>query len=53
MVSREDWPETIISLDWNQIADIMREVKEKGVVKKDRVCGYSYIEIEYKPEVQK
>jgi hypothetical protein len=42
-----------VTMDWNQIADVMREVKEKGVVKKDRVWGTSYIEKEYKPEVQK
>ena len=41
------------TLNWNQISDIMREVKEKGVVKKDRVWGTKYIEIEYKPEIQK
>jgi hypothetical protein len=43
----------IIRLDLNQIPDIMREVKEKGVAKKDRVWGTSYIEKEFKPEVQK
>ena len=42
-----------IQLDWNQIADVMREVKEKGVVHKDRVQGTSYIQKEFKPEVQK
>ncbi len=43
----------ILYYDWNQISDIMREVKEKGVVRKDRVWGTSYIEKEFKPEVQK
>jgi len=42
-----------VRLDWNQIADIMREVKEQGVVRKDRVWDTSYIEKEFKPEVQK
>jgi hypothetical protein len=28
----------------------MREVKEKGVVRKDRVWGTSYIKKEFKPE---
>jgi hypothetical protein len=36
-----------INLDWNQIADIMREVKEKGVVRKDRVWKTTYVE--FKP----
>jgi hypothetical protein len=40
----------IIRMDWNQISDVMREVKEKGVVRKDRVWGTSYIEKEFKPE---
>ncbi len=40
-------------LDWNLVPDIMREVKGKGVVRKDRVQGTSYIEKEFKPEVQK
>jgi len=45
------WPNTraTIPLSWNQISDIMREVKEKGVVKKDRVLGTSYIQEEFKP----
>ncbi|MGA2240987.1 MAG: hypothetical protein ABSH11_02975 [Verrucomicrobiota bacterium] len=43
----------IMRLDWNQISDVMREVKEKGVVRKDRVQGTRYIEIVFKPEVQK
>ena len=48
-----DQPETTITLDWNQISDIMREVKEKGVVRNDLRWGTSYIEKEFKPEVQK
>ena len=50
--NNDDWPRLFL-LDWNQISDIMREVKEKGVVRKDRVWGTSYIEKEFKPEVQK
>jgi hypothetical protein len=42
-----------VRLDWNQIFDIMHEVKEKGVEHKDRVWGTSYIEKEFKPETQK
>lgn len=40
----------VVDLDRNQISDIMREVKEKGVVRKDPVWGTSYIEKEFKPE---
>lgn len=49
---KENWPDTIFRLDWNQISDIMREVKEKGVVRKDRVWHTTYIEKEFEPEVQ-
>ena len=45
-----DWN---IKLDWNQISDVMREVKEKGIVRKDRVEHKAYIEKVFKPEVQK
>jgi hypothetical protein len=48
-----DWTDRDIKLSWNQISDIMREMKENGVVRKDRVWGTSYIEKEFKPEVQK
>jgi hypothetical protein len=51
--SPPDWPSLNVQMDWNQISDVMREVKEKGVVRKDRVQGTSYIEKEFKPEVQK
>jgi hypothetical protein len=51
------WPPTLPSIvtrwDWNGILDIMREVKEKGVARKDRVWGATYIEKEFKQEVQK
>jgi hypothetical protein len=47
------WPGVDIRLRWDQVSDIMREVKEKGVVRKDRVWGTSYIEKEFKPEVNK
>ena len=49
----KNWPDTVITLNWNQISDIMREVKEKGVVHKDLRWGTSYIEKEFKPEIQK
>ena len=40
-----DWPDkTTVQLDWNQVSDIMREVKEKGVVHKDLRWGTPYIE---------
>ena len=39
----------VYKLTWPQISDIMREVKEKGAVRKDRVWGTSYIEKEFKP----
>jgi hypothetical protein len=40
-----DWPDkTAFQLDWNQVSDIMREVKEKGVVRKDLQWGTPYIE---------
>jgi hypothetical protein len=41
----KDWPETgTLQLDWNQVFDIMRAVKEKGVVRKDLRSGTPYIE---------
>jgi len=49
----EKWPDTVITLDWNQISDVMREVKEKGIERKDLRWGTRYIEKEFKPEVQK
>lgn len=39
-----------IFYNWNVISNTMREVKEKGVVRKDPVWGTSYIEKEFKPE---
>ena len=48
--SVENWPSAFIPLSWNQIQDVMREVKEKGVVHKDLRWGTSYIEKEFKPE---
>jgi len=43
----------IIHLDWSLVPDIMLEVKEKGIVRKDRVEHKAYIEKVFKPEVQK
>lgn len=51
-VASTDW-NIEVKLNWIQISDIMREVKEKGVVKKDRVWGASYIEKEFQPDEQK
>jgi len=48
-----DWTDRDAKLSWNQITDIMREVKEKGIERKDLRWGTSYIEKEFKPEVQK
>ena len=40
-----DWPDkTTVQLDWNQVFDIMREVKEKGTLHKDLRWGTPYIE---------
>ncbi len=39
------WPDkTIVQMDWNQVSDIMREVKEKGAVHKDLRWGTPYVE---------
>jgi hypothetical protein len=51
-VASTDW-KINVKLNWNQVSDIMREVKEKGVVRKDRVWGTSYIEKAFKPDEQK
>jgi hypothetical protein len=41
----KDWPDTsTLQLDWNQVFDIMREVKEKGALRKDPRWGTLYIE---------
>jgi hypothetical protein len=40
-----DWPDkTTLQLDWDQVLDIMREVKEKGTVHKDPRWDIPYIE---------
>jgi hypothetical protein len=44
----KDWPDkTKLQLDWNQVSDIMREVKEKGTVHKDLRWGTPYIGKEF------
>jgi len=41
----KDWPDkTTLQLNWNQVSDIMRDVKEKGVMRKDLRWGTAYIE---------
>jgi len=41
----KDWPEkTTVELDWSQVSNIMREVKEKGTMRKDLRWGTPYIE---------
>jgi hypothetical protein len=41
----KDWPDkTTFQLDWNQVSDIMRAVKEKGTVHNDLRWGTPYIE---------
>ena len=41
----KDWPDkTTVQLGWNQVSDIMREVKAKGILRKDPRWGTSYIE---------
>jgi len=40
-----DWPDkATLQLDWNQVAGIMREVKEHGTVRRDLRWGTPYIE---------
>ena len=42
----KDWPDkTTFQLDWDQVFDIMRAVKEKGSMHKDLRWGTPYIEI--------
>jgi hypothetical protein len=42
---QNDWPDNaMLQLDWNQVSEIMRTVKEKGTVRKDLRWGASYIE---------
>ena len=44
----KDWPDkTTVQLDWNQMSDIMREVKEKGVMRKDPRWDTPYIGKEF------
>jgi hypothetical protein len=44
----KDWPDTsILQLDWNQVSDIMRAVKEKGVVRRDPRWGTPCLENQY------
>ncbi len=38
-----NWPDAAVQLDWNQVADIMREVKEKGTVRTDPHWGTRYL----------
>lgn len=41
----KDWPDkSTLQLDWKQVFDIMREVKEKGVMHKDPRWNTPYIE---------
>jgi len=42
-----DYTDLTVQLNWNEISNIMYEVKEKGVVCKDQVSGMSYIEREF------
>ena len=46
----KDWPDAVMRLDWNQVSDLMREVKAKGVVRKDPRWGSTYIEKELQPD---
>ena len=43
----------IVQDHWDQILDIMREVKEKSAVRKDSVWGATYIEKEFTSEPKK
>ena len=49
---RDTGPSGTIHLDWKLIPDIMHEVKEKGVVRKDRLWHKTYIEKEFGVDVQ-
>ena len=41
----KDWPDkTTVQLDWDQVSDIMRDVKAKGTVHKDLRWSTPYIE---------
>ena len=40
----EDWPNTVVRVSWLGISEIMREVKEHGVVRKDHRYGTKYVE---------
>jgi hypothetical protein len=41
----KDWPDkSMVQLDWNQMSDIMREVKAKGILRRDPRWNTSYIE---------
>jgi hypothetical protein len=41
----KDWPDTsMLQLDWNQVFDIMREVKEQGVMRQDPRWNTPYLE---------
>ena len=41
----KDWPDkSTVQLDWSQVSDIMREVKEKGALRKDPRWGTPYLE---------
>lgn len=39
----DDWPDTLVQLDWNQVSDIIREVREKGTVYRDLRWHTPYI----------
>ena len=40
----KDWPDaSTLQLDWNQVSDLMREVKEKGTEHKDLRWGTPYV----------
>jgi hypothetical protein len=43
-VDENGWPDnSTLQLDWNQVSDIMRAVKEKGTVRRDLQWGTPYI----------
>ena len=44
LTEEKNWPDkATLQLDWNQVSDIMREVKAKGTVHKDLRWGTPYI----------
>ncbi len=48
----ENWPNRVVRLSWSQVLEIMRDVKEHGVQRKDPQYGAIYIESEVKADAK-